>query len=268
MTVQFLESSQKRKTMMIFRKISTGSITTGTVPVSSSIQPTNNPPTDGATIIVVAVVIILVVIVVGVVILVVLFRAKKRKQWLVINKLQTITMQNANIEVKLKQEGTTKKAASSSADQSPYEVSNLLYQSIDQLDPPSAKNVNLKELESNPMYQSMDQHRDPPSTTNVSQETDIYTMPDTTSSHTLKTQGGIYEAVYSEPIQTSLFTDAVGSLSDCEDLQPYAPIYTIPTALPKSEVLLKVSGSNIQELGMGIFGKQRQLVECQRSEVE
>ena len=44
-----------------------------------------------------------------------------------------------------------------------------------------------------------------------------------------------------------------------EDLQHYAPIYTIPTDLAKSEeALLKVFGSNIREirdLGMGQFGK-------------
>ena len=211
--------------------------TTGTVPVSSPMQPTNNPPSDGATttlvIIVVTVVIILVVIVVGVVILVVLLRTKKRKQQLEINKLQTITIQSADIEVKLKQEETTKKEASSSVDQPLYEVSNLL-------------------------YQSMDQHHDPPSAKNVPKGNDIYTEPDTTGSYTVETQGGIYEAVYSEPIQPSLFTDAVGSPSHCENLQPYTPIYTIPISLPKSEVLLKVSRSNIREiheLGMGIFGK-------------
>ena len=40
---------------------------------------------------------------------------------------------------------------------------------------------------------------------------------------------------------------------------PYAPIYTIPDVLPKSEKeLLKVGVSNIREiceLGMGLFGK-------------
>ena len=64
---------------------------------------------------------------------------------------------------------------------------------------------------------------------------------------------------YSEPIQPSLFTDAVETPSDCEDLHPYAPIYTVPINQPESkEVLLKVFGSNIREiheLGMGQFGK-------------
>ena len=261
--------------------------TTGTVPASSNIQPINNPSSDGATttsvIIVVAVVIILVVIVVGVVILVVIFRTKKRKRQLEVNKLQTITIQSADIEVKLKQEETTKKEASASVDHPLYEVSNLLYQSMDRRhNPPSATNVphesnfytvpnttssHTNEADSvnqplyevsNLLYQSMDRHHDPPSATNVAKGNDIYTEPDTTSSHTVETQGGIYEAVYSEPIQPSLFTNAVGSPSHCENLQPYAPIYTIPISLPKSEVLLKVSGSNIREireLGMGIFGK-------------
>ena len=257
------------------------------VPVNSSIQPTTSPPSDEATttsvIIVVAGVIIIVVIIVGVVILVVIFRAKMRKQQLVINKLQNVTIEKEDIEDILKQEQATKKAASPSADQQQYEVSNLLYQSMDQLrDPPNTSNAPQRndiytELDntsshtaeidsadqqqyevSNLLYQSVDQLCDPPSTSNVPQETDIYTEPDTPSSHTAETQVGVYETVYSEPIQPSLFTDAVGSLSDCEDLQPYAPIYTVPAALSKSEVLLNVSGRNIQEiheLGMGQFGK-------------
>ena len=174
--------------------------------------------------------IILVVIVVGVVILVVLFRAKKRKQQLEITKLHSVTIETEDI---LKQEETSKKAASPSAGQQQYVVSNLLYQSIEQ-------------------------HCDAPNTSNVPKETDIYMEPDITSSLTVEAESANYETVYSEPIQPSLFTDAVGSLSDCEDLHPYAPIYTIPINLPKSEVLSKISGSNIREireLGMGQFGK-------------
>ena len=253
------------------------------VPVNSSIQPTTSPPSDEATttsvIIVVAVVVILVVIVVGVVILVVLFRTKKKKQQLVISKLHSGTITKEDIEVKLKQEGTTMKAASPSADQQQYKVSNLLYQSMGQHNTsnvpqrnhiytvPDTTSSPIVEIDSadqqqyevsNLLYQSIEQHRDPPNTSNVPHETDIYTEPDTPSSRTVETQVGIYEAVYSEPIQPSLFTDTVGSISGCEDLQPYAPIYTVPAALSKSEVLLNVSGSNIQEiceLGMGQFGK-------------
>ena len=263
---------------------------TGTVPISS-IQPTNNLPSDRApttlVVIVIAVVIILVVIVVGVVILVVLFRAKKRKQQLVINKLQSDT---EDTEMNMKQEGI-EKDDSSNVDQPPYaeiqteappnvpSKSEQLMEYLNQNSPltggyseieleqddskhalPSKppRQVNCSdsmpiEVESNPMYQDVDQHSN---TTNVPKETDIYTVPDTTSSHT----SGIYETVYSEPIQPSLFTDADGrTSSDSDNLQPYAPIYTVPTDLPKSDkVLLNISGSNIQEireLGMGIFGK-------------
>ena len=109
------------------------------------------------------------------------------------------------------------------------------------------------------MYQSMDQHCDSSCTTYVPQETDIYTDPDTTSSHTVKADSGAYETVYSEPIQPSLFTDAVGSPSDSDDFTPYTPIYTLPSNLLKSkEVPLKVVRSNIREIseiGVGIFGK-------------
>ena len=115
------------------------------------------------------------------------------------------------------------------------------------------------EMESNPMYQSIDKSYDPPSTTSVPQGTasdDIYTMPDITSSQTVETDN---ETVYSEPIQPSLFTDVTGSHSDSEDLVPYSPIYTIPDVLSKDEKdLLKVDVSNIREiheLGTGLFGK-------------
>ena len=105
------------------------------------------------------------------------------------------------------------------------------------------------------MYQNIDKSHDPPSNTSVPQH-DIYTMPDITSSRTVETDS---EAVYSEPIQPSLFTDVVGSPRDSEDLLPYAPIYTIPTTPPRSEKkLLKVDVGNIREiceLGMGLFGK-------------
>ena len=263
-------------------------VTTGTVSISS-IQPTNNPSSDGTTtsvIIVVAVVIILVVIVVGVVILVVLFRAKKRKQKLVISKLQSVITENEDIEMIMKQECTTEKETNSSTYQSPYAVirteappkvptkSEELMEclnlkstvtggyseiELEQADTKYAltakpsRHVNI----SNPIqsvYQNIDQH---PSTTSV-QEADIYIMPDTTNSHTVETPSEISETVYSEPIQPSLFADAVGT-ADSEDLQPYGPIYTIPDNLPKSKkVLLKVSAGNIKEnceLGMGQFGK-------------
>ena len=267
-------------------------VTTGTVSISS-IQPNNNPSSDGTTttsvIIVVAVVIILVVIVVGVIIPVVLFRTKKRKQKLVINKLQSVTTEIEDIEMIMKQERTTEK---SSTYQSPYaeirtvappnvptkseeliEYLNLKstvtvgYSEIE-LKPADTKHalpakpfthVNIsdptsEEIQSGAVYQDIDQH---PSTTSV-QIADIYTVPDSSSSHTVEADSGISETVYSEPIQPSLFADAVGT-ADSEDLQPYGPIYTIPIDLPKStKVLLNVSGSNIQEiceLGMGHFGK-------------
>ena len=66
--------------------------------------------------------IILVIIVVGVVILVVLFRVKNRKQKLVISKLQSVTTENKDIEMIMKQERITEKETNSSAYQSPYAV--------------------------------------------------------------------------------------------------------------------------------------------------
>ena len=272
--------------------------TTRTVPVSSSIQHTTNLPIDGTTttlvIIVVAVVIILVVIVVGVIILVILLKARRRK--LVINKLLKATTEKEDIEMKFKHEGTTEIEASPSPYQPPYaeiqaeappkvpskseDLVNLNspltvgYSEI-KLEPDDSKQSLRakptrhvapsdqipKATEPNPMYQNMNQHHDTHSTTDVSQGNDIYTVPDTTSSvtDTVNRDSSLYETVYSEPIQPSLFTDAVETLSDFEDLHPYAPIYTLPMNLPESkEVLLKVFGSNIREIceiGMGQFGK-------------
>ena len=236
--------------------------------------------------------IILVVIVVGVIILVVLFRAKKRKQKLVISKLQSVTTENEDIEMIMKQECSIEKETNSSTYQSPYaeiqtkappkvptkseeliEYLNLKstvtggYSEIE-LEPADTKHalpenpsrhVNIsdptsEEMQSSAVYQDIDQH---PSIAKVL-IADIYTVPDTSSLHTVEADSGISETVYSEPIQPSLFVDAVGT-ADSEDLQPYGPIYTIPINLPKSKkVLLNVSGSNIQEiceLGMGQFGK-------------
>ena len=222
----------------------------------------------------------------------VLYRAKKRKQLLVISKLQNVTMENKDVEMKLKQEGTTEKETSFSADQPPYtevqtvappNVSSKSVQLMDNLNQNSTVNSGYSEIEPEPddskhvlpakptgqinlsdhmseemepslMHQNRDQHCDPPSTTN-----DIYTVPDPTSSHTVEINSGKYETVYSEPIEPSLFTNAVETPRRSEDLQPYAPIYTVPADVPKSDkVLLKVFGSNIQkirELGMGHFGK-------------
>ena len=236
---------------------------------------------------------IILVIVVGVVIILVHFRAKKRKQHLEIHKLHSVTTEKIDIQMKLT---TSEIEASSSAYQPPYdEIQTVAQPNIPrkaefveylnqnstltgdyseiELEPTNGKHalpakpprhVSLsdttsKDEEPSTMYQDIDQQCDPTCTTNVAQENDIYTEPDTTSSHTVDPDSGTYEIVYSEPIEPSLFTDAVGTPSASEDLQHYAPIYTIPTDLPKGEeVLLKVLGSNIKEireLGMGQFGK-------------
>ena len=123
-----------------------------------------------------------------------------------------------------------------------------------------------EEMESSPMHQSRAQHPDIDQchdVSNVLQENDVYTVPDITGSRTVEAgndpDSGIYETVYSEPIEPSLFTDAVVTSSDYGNLHPYAPIYTVHINLPSNkEVLLKVFGSNVQEicdLGIGQFGK-------------
>ena len=235
-----------------------GTITnTGMVPVSSSssIQPTNNPSSDGTTttsvITVVAVVIILVVIVVGVVILMIIFRAKKKKQKLVLSQLQNVTGEKEICELELKHDKSNGKGVSSKPEQPMYAVVQKKVSSgSDDVDQTCALSeykmapagceyaltatfprvVNLtnpmfEEMESNPIYQSMNQCHDPPFTTNVPQGDDVSNVPDIISSHTVETKSGTHETVYSEPIQPSLFMDAAGNPSDSEDLQPYAPIY-------------------------------------------
>ena len=233
---------------------------------------------------------IILVIVVGFVILVVIFRAKKRKQRLVINKVQNVT---EDVELNLKRDANGEEAndrpryVEIQAEVPPHIPSmseNLIeyfsqnssgageYSEI-KLEPGDSKHVlpakpprqvNLsdpmsEQTKSSLMYKDTDQHCYSSSTKSVPQQTDIYTLPDTANPHTVETQSVTSEAMYSEPIQPSLFTEAVSSSSDYEDLQPYAPIYTLPSDLPKSEeVPLKVTGSNIQEihgLGIGLFGK-------------
>ena len=297
-TVPVSSSTQSTKTYRLNTTTATSPVHSSIQPTPTSdggTTTTETVPSDGATtasvFIVVVVVIILVVIVVGVVILVVLFRTKKRKQQLEINQLQNVTMEG------IKQKIITEIKTSSNDAQQPYaeirtaappnalssseKVIEFLNQNSPltsgygeiELQPDGAKHtppakppryVGLSDLacekmESSPLYQDVDQHCDYPTTTNLPQEGDIYAEPVTTSSHTFETDSGMYETMYSEPVQPSLFTDPVGTPSNSEDLQPYAPIYTLTVNLPKSdEVLLEVCGSNIQEireLGMGHFGK-------------
>ena len=200
----------------------------------------------------------------------VLFRAKKRKQLFEVNKLQNVTMECEDIEMKLKQEGFTQKEACSSANQPPYaevqteaqpndpSTSEELKERLNQnntvtgeyseieLEPTDSKHAlpakpprHVEVMELSTVYQDVDQYSHPISTTNVLQ--------------------GNYETVYSEPIQPSLFIGSCDSPSDSEHMQLYASIYTLPINLPKSEkVPLKVFCSNIQEireLGIGQFGK-------------
>ena len=256
-------------------------------------EPTTDSQSDGAAIvpviIVVAVVVILVIIII-IVILVVLFKRRN---------LQNIRKQNEDIDLKLSATeneasscadqplyATVQKEAPPSVPSKSEELAEYLDRNSTftgevptHLIPADSKytglpssssrmyprlvkisNPTFGETESNPLYQSNDQCHDPP--TNVPQEnvsSVVYTTPDIVSSQTVATYRGNFDVVYSEPIQPSLFTGAVGSPSEPEDLQPYGPIYTAPTALPKSDkVPLNVFASNIQdicELGKGLYGK-------------
>ena len=251
---------------------------------------TSEAPTT-VIIIVVTVVIVLLIIIIGVVILVILF--KRKNQQLESNK---VCGKNGQFELKLKQD---EKEASLSGEQPLYAVvkketppsvptkSDKLVEYLDRSStfsgevPPKlipardeyahpaspSRLVNLShpmvgKMESNPTYKSVDQQDDIPYYKSVLQEIvsdDIYTTPDIACSHTVETDGGVSEPLYSEPIQPSFFTDTVGSPGESDDLQPYGPIYTAPTALPKGEQMpLNVSGDNIREiheLGIGLFGK-------------
>ena len=212
---------------------------------------------------------IVLVAVLGIVIFVVIIRAKKRKQQLEIGK------ENEFIKLKVKQDGTTEKKASSEKCLSQNSTFAGEYSEIKlvlaekgassedhsnqsntfvgeyretEVIPADGKYtaptrphrlVNMSnpigETESTPMYQNIDKSHDPPSTTR---------MPQGTASDNIYTMPDITssqtvetdnETVYSEPIQPSLFTDVAGSPSDSEDLLSYAPIYTIATPLPRSE---------------------------------
>ena len=268
-----------------------------TSPVSSA-QPTGKESTIPV-IIVVAVVIILVIIIVGVVILVVIFRRRKQKSEFhklqnVVKRKECIELLELNQEGTTEKEASleeypnqnrictdqyseikfipNEKEASSEECLNENNTLTDEYGEVKVIpadgeytlpaSPSTLANLSNTmsgENESIPLYQNIDKGHDPPSTPNVPQGTasdDLYTMPDITSSQTVEIDN---ETVYSEPIQPSLFTGAVRGPSDSEDLLLYAPIYTIPTQLPKSErVLLKVTGINIREiheLGTGLFGK-------------
>ena len=171
----------------------------------------------------------------------VLFRAKKKKQKLVLSQLQNVTG-----DKELKQDKTNGKEVSSKPEQPLYAVVQKKVSSrsedVDQtcalseykmapagceyaLTATFPRVVNLtnpmfEEMESNPIYQSMNQCHDPPCTTNVPQGDDVSNVPDIISSHTVETKSGTLETVYSEPIQPSLFMVAAGNPSDSEDLQP------------------------------------------------
>ena len=113
-------------------------------------------------------------------------------------------------------------------------------------------------MESNPVYWKIDHLRDPTNAPQKIISDDIYTLPETTGSQTVEVDHGMLEVVYSEPIKPSLFTDVVEN-PKLEDMQPYAPIYTIPVVQRQSDKMpLEVSTSNIQEireLGTGFFGQ-------------
>ena len=258
---------------------STGGTTTVT-PVSTSTRPTTTGKAPTIPIIIaVAVVLIVLIGVLGIVIFVVFIRAKKRKQQLEIGK-------ENEFKLKVKQDGTTEKRASSkeclnqnstfAGDYSEIKLV-LAEKGASPEDHSNQSNTfvgEYRETEVIPadgkpaddkytpparppglvsMSYPWDEVEPNPMYQNINKSHDppsttsvIYTMPDITSSQSVETNN---ETVYSEPIQPSLFTDVVGSPSDSEDLLPYAPIYTIPTTPPKSErELLKVGVSNIREI--------------------
>ena len=259
--------------------------------------PQSDGATTILVIIVVTVVIVLLIIIIGVVILVVLF--KKRKQQLEINlqnirkgnedidlKLST-TEKEASSSTDQPLYATVQKGPTPSVPVKSDELVEYLNQTSTfigevptQLIPAdseyalpsrpsemSPRLINVSNplfaaIESNPVYQNNDRRHDSPTYTNVPQESSsnvIYTAPDIASSQTVETCTRTFDMVYSEPIWPSLFTGAAGSPSESDDLQPYGPVYTVPTVLPKSdEMPLNVLKDNIREihkLGIGLFGK-------------
>ena len=156
-------------------------VRTSTTIISSSIQPTNTLYGDRTTtlpvIIVVSILIIILFIIVRVVILVVLFK-KKKKQKLESNQLQNVT---AEIKLKLKQEGTAKKEDSSEEYRNQNSTFIGEYSEISVIpanseyalpaDPSRLSNPMFRKMALNPTYEGIDQYPDPPSSSNVPQET-------------------------------------------------------------------------------------------------
>ena len=161
---------------------------------------------------------------------------------------ESLEMNLRNITKRKKDQlSTTEKEVSSTTDQP-------LYAMVQKEVPPSVPSKSAELMQD---LESKDKSED---TTIIPQRTAsdvIYTTPDIASSKTVKIDNG--EAVYSEPIHPSLFTDAVENASDSQNSLPYTSIYTIPTPLTKSEEMpLKVLGDNIREiheLGIGVFGQ-------------
>ena len=96
------------------------------------------------------------------------------------------------------------------------------------------------------------------------QSDDIYTEPDKQNAgNTATGSSSVSEAMYSEPLSPSLFTDDTFRVDTPEgtvskELHPYAPIYSLPPNSKVNDKPLKVTSCNIQEiheLGKGLFGK-------------
>ena len=196
----------------------------------------------------------------------VLFRTKKRKQRLEINKLENVTTEKKDVEIILKRDETT---VIRNSDQPPYaktltelslhiqseelpenlnqnstlpaeysEIELIQDDSKHALPSKPPRYVSLSDPmshkeESSTMYQSMDQHCDPSCTTHVPQENDICTDPDTTSSHIVEADSVIYETVYSEPIQPSLFTAVQVTLTTSRLMLPSTPFQVIYLGVKK-----------------------------------
>ena len=121
-------------------------------------------------------------------------------------------------------------------------------------------------MSSNPLYHPMDirpLHMKPlsslPPATGVLEVNAIYAeplSPPSTHEPEWNPDQNIYESIYSEPLNPSLFMQN-REPTDVEELRPYMSIYTVPV-VPTNDKPLSVSISNIKEikhLGDGNFGQ-------------
>ena len=90
---------------------------------------------------------------------------------------------------------------------------------------------------------------------------DMYAVPEhqqSSAAAEVNTLENIYESIYSESLQPSLFMQHEDEVKTADDLCPYSSIYTVPVVLTPQEKPLMITEANIRverNLGSGQFGE-------------